>query len=241
MKLVELFCGTKSISKEFAKRGFETFTVDLNPKMQPDLVADIMALTADDLPDADVYWASPPCQFFSVAAMGRNWDRKTRLPKTPGAQMAIKIVGRTFDIIRQKDAKAKAQNKPFLWFVENPMGMMRTLWALHDFRRFTVTYCQYEQDLPLEKRRMKPTDIWTNSWFIARPACQQGDPCHAAAPRGSKTGTQGYKNAMDRGVIPPAFCGDLADYCAEKTAAGIRMDDAANPQYRIVFGDEWDD
>ena len=53
---------------------------------------------------------------------------------------------------------------------------------------------------------MKPTDIWTNDFdWIPRPMCKNGDKCHESAPRGSKTGTQGLKNAKDRGIIPPAL------------------------------------
>lgn len=32
--------------------------------------------------------------------------------------------------------------------------------------------------------------------------CKNGDKCHESAPRGSKTGTQGLKNAKLRGIIP---------------------------------------
>ena len=54
------------------------------------------------------------------------------------------------------------------------------------------------------KERMKPTDIWTNcGLWIPKPMCKNGEPCHVSAPRGSKTGTQGLKGAMERSVIPP--------------------------------------
>ena len=35
MKVLELFCGTKSISKSFQKEGHQTFTVDSNPEHNP--------------------------------------------------------------------------------------------------------------------------------------------------------------------------------------------------------------
>ena len=41
--------------------------------------------------------------------------------------------------------------------------------------------------------------------WVSRPVCHNGDTCHEAAPRGSKTGTQGIKGAIDRGVIPELF------------------------------------
>lgn len=47
---------------------------------------------------------------------------------------------------------------------------------------------------------------WTRTsdfteWKSKAP-CKNGDPCHISAPRGSRTGTQGLKGAMERGVIP---------------------------------------
>ena len=67
--------------------------------------------------------------------------------------------------------------------------------------RNTVTYCQYGDE------RMKPTDIWTNNdLWIPRPMCKNGDSCHVAAPRGSKTGTQGRKGAFERSRIPEDLC-----------------------------------
>ena len=32
--------------------------------------------------------------------------------------------------------------------------------------------------------------------------CKNGQPCHEAAPRGSRTGTQGLKNNYERSKIP---------------------------------------
>ena len=67
--------------------------------------------------------------------------------------------------------------------------------------RNTVTYCQYGDD------RMKPTDIWTNNeLWTPRPMCKNGMTCHIAAPRGSKTGTQGLKGAEQRSIVPNELC-----------------------------------
>ena len=59
---------------------------------------------------------------------------------------------------------------------------------------------------------MKPTDIWTN--FIEwkpKQMCKNGDDCHVSAPRGSKTGTQGLKGSIERGVIPSALFEEIFD------------------------------
>jgi hypothetical protein len=93
--------------------------------------------------------------------------------------------------------------KPKYWFVENPRGILRKMKWIDKLVtemggiRHTITYCQYGDT------RMKPTDIWTNcKEWKPKPMCKNGSPCHIAAPRGSRTGTQGLKNAKDRGVIP---------------------------------------
>jgi len=58
----------------------------------------------------------------------------------------------------------------------------------------------------------RPTDIWTNSEsWKPRPMCKNGNPdCHhERAPRGSRTGTQGLKNAYERGILPTELCKDV--------------------------------
>ena len=57
---------------------------------------------------------------------------------------------------------------------------------------------------------MKPTDIWTNNEkWIPRKMCKNGMPCHTAAPRGSKTGTQGLKGNYERSIVPPILCAEV--------------------------------
>lgn len=76
--------------------------------------------------------------------------------------------------------------------------------------RYTVTYCQYG-DI-----RQKPTDIWTNHPNPEfKPPCKRGLTCHVSAPRGSRTGTQGMKNAMEKGRIPEMLCKHIVNICEE--------------------------
>lgn len=200
MKTIEIFAGTKSFSKIAAQNGHETFTTDFEIIDGQNLVADIREIKAKDFPySPDILWASPPCQGFSVAVIGRNWNHDGT-PKTDSARLAIELVNETFRIIDEL--------KPKYWFIENPRGMLRKMAVMQGLIRHTVTYCQYGDT------RMKPTDIWTNAeWWKPRPPCINGSPCHVAAPRGSRTGTQGIKGAKDRGVIPPPLFEEiLAQY-----------------------------
>lgn len=201
MKVLDLFAGTRSISKVFEKHGHETLSIDYDEVHENiDWYADILTVTAEDILERfgrpDVIWASPDCTTFSVAAISHHRERLDNgllIPKTDKAKIHDKLLEHTIKLIKDLDPK--------YYFIENPRGAMRKAPIMQDLPRYTVTYCQYGDT------RMKPTDIWTNHPkpnFI--PACKNGDPCHTAAPRGSITGTQGLKGAIARSVIPEKLC-----------------------------------
>jgi site-specific DNA-cytosine methylase len=217
MRMLELFCGTKSISKEFKKVGFSVVSLDFDPQFQPGLldgfdshpgtgtdttiIADILTIPDDYFSGFDVVWASPPCNAFSVAVIGKNWYHD-HTPKNDTARLGLKILEKTVAIINHVNPK--------MFFIENPRGKMRRMPIMQGFQRDTVTYCQYG-DL-----RQKPTDIWHNTNWHPRPRCSPSDSCHEAAPRGSKTGTQGIKGSRDRAIIPAELCRELALYAANE-------------------------
>lgn len=192
IQTVELFSGTKSFSKVMESHGNTTFTVDNDRSLEPDLCIDMLRLEPLALPlYADILWASPPCQGFSVASIGKNWNHDNT-PKTDSARLGVELAKETLRIIQEV--------KPKWWFIENPRGKLRKLDFMQGLTRHTVSYCQYGDT------RMKPTDIWTNAtWWNPKPICHNGDKCHESAPRGSKTGTQGIDGAKDRGRIPSAL------------------------------------
>lgn len=189
--VLELYAGSRSIGKACDELGMSSFSTDITQFGGIDLVGDILEIPIEDLPDADIIWASPPCTSFSIAAVSHHWrDGK---PISKGAELGLKLLHRTLEIIEVK--------KPKVWFIENPRGMMRKRPEMLHLPRATVTYCQYGDN------RMKPTDIWTNSsLWVPRPMCHPGSSCHEAAPRGSKTGTQGLKGNHERSIIPHELC-----------------------------------
>ena len=69
-KLLDLFCGTKSVAKVAESLGYEICTFDIDSKCEPDICADILEFDykAAFVPGQfDVIWCSPPCDTFSVA------------------------------------------------------------------------------------------------------------------------------------------------------------------------------
>jgi len=205
MKILELFCGTKSIGKEAKARGHEVFSVDIDKQFNPDLCVDILKFDKSMLPwKPDMVWASPPCTTFSVASLGHHWTggRRAYIPKTKEAIIGLRIMAKTKGIILSIN--------PRIWWIENPRGVMRKVIRLEKYQH-TITYCKYGDT------RMKPSDLWTNckAW-TPRPMCHNGDPCHEAAPRGAKTGTQGLKGAIERGIIPPQLCQEIIIACEQE-------------------------
>ena len=208
MKVLELFSGTGVLSAAFRERGHETLTVDWEESHKPDLKADIGTLSADDVVRLfgrpDVIWASPDCTTYSVMCISRHRDGVK--PKSEYAAQCDRVNAHVCDLIREL--------KPKAWFVENPVGMLRKMPFILELmddtggKRHTVTYCQYGE------RRQKPTDIFTNHPDPQfRPPCRRGDKCHDAAPRGSRTGTQGLKGKALRAKLPKELCDHVARIC----------------------------
>ena len=61
--LLELCCGTKSISKAMRGEGWECHTVDIDARFAPDTLCDVRDYTPHKR--FDFVWASPPCDSFA--------------------------------------------------------------------------------------------------------------------------------------------------------------------------------
>lgn len=210
MIVLELFAGTRSIGKAFEAAGHKVISIDWDKKFENiDLYADIGQLSAQQIIELcggqkpDVIWASPDCTTYSIAAISHHRTKEASGNLAPKSDYA-----RQCDEINQHVLALIQELQPAYWFIENPRGGMRKMDWMQDLPRYTITYCQYG-DI-----RMKPTDIWTNHPDPQfKPPCKNGAPCHQAAPRGSKTGTQGLKNKMERARIPDDFCAHIVKIC----------------------------
>ena len=192
MMIFDFFAGTGSATQAFHDAGHTVVKIELDKQFPAD-ERDILSISADYLVNRygqpDFVWASPPCTTFSVASCGTYWTPDGK-PKNEKAIAGLKMIEHTIALIQQL--------KPTKGFIiENPRGMLRKQSIMDFMDRRTVTYCTYGET------RMKPTDLWgsVNGW-TARPHCKNGDTCHEAAPRGSKTGTQGIKGSRQRSMVP---------------------------------------
>jgi C-5 cytosine-specific DNA methylase len=183
VRVLDLFAGLGGWSAPFIERGHEAVTSDIDPRFGCTVTGDFLDYETrsllHDIGSYDLILASPPCEAFSVASMGTHWGGGHRqyVPKTDKAVVGIALLELTVQF-------CEAEGVPFL--IENPRGAMRKMGAVAHLPRHTVTYCQYGQ------RNMKPTDLFGKN----------SDPCHEAAPRGAKTGTQGIKGYAERSKIP---------------------------------------
>ena len=201
MKILELFCGTKSFSNVAEEYGHRTFTIDVVEGFEPDLCKDILQLEISDIPfKPDFIWASPPCKTFSVASISHHWKggKCAYIPKTKECKIGLELLNKTLNIINLLN--------PTYYIIENPRGVMRKIGIMRDLNKNTVTYCQYGDD------RMKPTDLWNNIYhWKSREMCKNGDSCHQSAPRGSRTGTQGRENSKERSRVPRELCEEILE------------------------------
>ncbi len=202
LKVLELFAGTRSIGKAFEEKGHEVFSIEWDQQHENiDWYADISTITAQDIIERfgvpDVIWASPDCTSYSIAAISHHRTREENGNLAPKSDYA-----KFCDTTNEHVIKLIKELNPKYYFIENPRGGMRKMNFMQDLPRYTVWYCQYG-DI-----RAKPTDLWTNHPDPKfKPVCRNGNPnCHhEAAPRGSKSGTQGLAK-VDRSRIPEELC-----------------------------------
>jgi len=195
MKILDLFSGTRSATKIWEDEGYEVVSIEINPNQEATYNDSILEFNGYDLQIVhgyfDFIWASVPCTTFSVASIGKHWN-KDGTPKTEECRINLRLLAHTIQLIEIL--------KPRYYVIENPRGMMRKVFEemeLESYDRYEITQCQYGHP------NMKPTDLFGKlpPYFTARK-CKNGSPCHEAAPRGSMTGTQGIKDKVTRSMIP---------------------------------------
>lgn len=209
MKVLELFAGTRSIGKAFEAKGHEVYSVEWNKDFTDiDWYEDIGKITAKDILERfgkpDIIWASPDCTSYSLAAISHHRQKESDgnlAPISDYARFCDKVNAHVIELINELN--------PTYYFIENPRGGLCKMRFMQGIPKYLVTYCQYG-DI-----RMKPTHIFTNYPDPQFKHCKNGDTCHEAAPRGSKTGTQGLKDAKERSIIPVDLCNYIVTLCEQ--------------------------
>jgi hypothetical protein len=142
-RLLELFSGTGSVGRAFIEKGWEVVSVDLDPKANSTITANILTwdYKIEEPGYFDSIWASPPCTNYSIA-------RTTA--KTPrDLDGSDRLVQRVLDIIEFFE--------PSSYFMENPQtGLMKTRSVVAGIPFKDISYCKYGYAYK------KATRIWTN-------------------------------------------------------------------------------
>lgn len=127
MKILEVYCGTKSFSNVAKAEGHEVFTIDFNHKFSPDMVCDMLYFNKRMLPKEwrkpDVIWFSPPCESFSLSGNSMYLGFPTGSKAYIGLALAFKCVELILDL------------KPKFWVIENPRAGLRSVWFMKQLQR----------------------------------------------------------------------------------------------------------
>ena len=170
-RLLELFSGTKSVSRVAETLGWETISLDICPRHEPTICDDIRnaegRLRALDLwgPGSfDFVWASPDCRAYSRA--------KSKSHDNPEAAMvqSDELVQVTLDLFEHFQAP---------WCLENPDGSR--LWARDVARPLLgksvkTSYCSFGYNY------RKNTRI-ASCFSLDLPSCQGPGRCPAMIKR----------------------------------------------------------
>lgn len=163
-RLLELFSGTKSISKAVGDKFDEIISVDILTKFNATITTDILTWDFTIYPPNhfDAIWASPPCTEFSTLKITSGAVRNLEL--------ANSIVQRTLVIINYF--------KPKKWFIENPQtGLLKSQSYMNNIPFYDVDYCRYA-----EWGYRKRTRIWTNVIYDAPLLCLGRNACTQMIP-----------------------------------------------------------
>lgn len=106
MRLLDLCCGRKGVSRQFP--GWDITTVDINPKFQPDIVADVNSLHLEG--EFDLVWASPVCKEYSKVGLPKSWKCNGGKHTPPDMRLFLNC----YRIIRYLN--------PRWWVIENVRG-----------------------------------------------------------------------------------------------------------------------
>lgn len=197
MRVLELFCGTKSIGKVFENNGHKVISVDIDKKFNPTILSDILDFDYKkyDVGAFDYIHASPPCNDYSSL----NFFHPH---KSSDLTYADSLVKKSLEIIDYL--------KPKYWTIENPFsGKLKTrpFMLERNLPYFDIDYCRY--GFSYRKR----TRIWSNI-KKDNTFCLGRGKCPAMEGRKHKQGARGGggNKLVDRYRIPEKFVKEIYNY-----------------------------
>ena len=194
-RLLELFAGTGSIRREFRAMGWEVVSIDIDPRAQPTIIADIGTFDYRMLGGRfDAIWCSPPCTQYSIARSNA---------KTPRDVLgADQLVRRCRDII--------SHFRPHAWCIENPhSGLLKSRDVVSDLPSVVVDYCMY--GWPYRKRTVIFTNATGQRWTVlCNHGCEASDGNRHTnwAQKGNKNRGDGFSRDQLY-AMPPMLCEEV--------------------------------
>ena len=208
-RILELFCGTKSVGKIFETAGYEVTSLDYNKKFNATFTENILTWDYTQFPPGyfDVIWASPDCTTWSLATGGKYrtkaniWglNNQHQDKATLGNNMVLRVI----EILNYF--------QPTSWFIENPRALLQHFPPLRQFienmgaNMNLVYYANYNNwGFP------KATNIWSNLplWNNELPPVMPDDSYTLKYHNYNGRNKRVYKtysngNAEERSKIPP--------------------------------------
>ena len=205
LRVIVLFSGSGSVEKAitalYPHNTLEMISVDIDPKSEASIIADIREFARGQLFDwdpghFDILWASPPCTQYSRAKSVGERD-------LDGADTLVAAALACLLWLR-----------PRYWFMENPVGMLATRPLMLPFQPYLqhVSYCRYGEPV------RKDTCIWTNAPVEELRICRKTSLCptkeqHGRHLRTAQSGptnkVPGSGNAKNVYHIPAPLLADL--------------------------------
>jgi site-specific DNA-cytosine methylase len=196
MRLLELFSGTKSVSKAIGHLYDEVISVDILNKNNPTYCCDILLWDYKQYPVGyfDAIWASPPCTEYSIV-LNSHPNRPRNL------ELSNRIVERTLEIIEYFN--------PDKWFMENPQtGLLKDQDVVMGIPYYDVDYCMYS-NFGYRKR----TRIWTTKDDFEPKICNKNCGNMIGLRHNKSCGNSNYGSTtlQERYRIPEQLIKDLFD------------------------------
>ncbi len=207
MRLLELFSGTKSVSRVAKELGWETVSLDIDPRHEPDLLVDILRFDETTYPRDyfDFVWASPDCASYSRARSN------AKIPRDEAMMVADKLLAKTRQI---KDYFGCH------WCIENPESSL--MWKREVARGLlesscVTSYCSFGAQYRKHTRL-------ANSFGLVLPKCPGAGLCPAMigkrhvdqAQRGGG-GVSGKRHTVDElHSIPRGLCRSVLTQAQER-------------------------